>query len=129
MAEEIKLKKFADYLEQNPSPGSTAPPRTVPAKVLDKNFKKVTVIKDPKPDTSNDRGYKVEYTDEGTILKIRKLPKGTNKSDLLYWNPEGGDEGDGGWEVLAAIQSEDLHVLGIIDGELQWTATADCEEE
>jgi hypothetical protein len=129
MAEEIELKKFEDYLGQNPPNGSTAPPRTVPAKVLDKNFKKVTLIEDPKPDDTNDRSYKLDYTDDGTVLKIKKLPKGETRNDLLYWNPEGGDDQGGAWVVLSAVESEDLYVLGLKDGELQWTRTTDCGEE
>jgi hypothetical protein len=129
MAEEIELKKFAEYLQENPPKGSAAPPRTVPAKVLDKNFKRVTVIKDPEPDESNDRTYTVKYTDDGTVLKLRKFPRGVNLGDLAYWNPEGGVDGKGAWVVLEAVQSEELHVLGIKNGELQWVGTDDCEEE
>lgn len=129
MAEEIELKKFADYLQSAPPHGSTAPPRTVPAKVLDKNFKKVTLIEEPEGDSTNDRTYKVKYTDDGTVLQIKKLPRGTSKSDLLYWNPDGGDDGAGGWVVLQAAQGDDLRVLGIKGGELQWVSTTDCGEE
>lgn len=121
MSDEIDLKKFADYLQQNPSNGSTAPPRTVPAKALDKNFKKLTLIKDPEPDATNDRTYKIKYTDEGTILRIKKLPRGSGRGDILYWNPDGGDEATGAWEVLEAIESEDLHVLTLTNRELAYT--------
>jgi hypothetical protein len=126
---DIELKKFEDYLGQNPPNGSTAPPRTVPAKTLDKNFKKVTLIRDPEPDQDNDRSYNLEYKDDGTILKIKKFPRGKNKSDLCYWNPEAGEKGKGAWVVLKAVESEDLYVLGLKNSELQWVKTADCDEE
>jgi len=125
----IELKKFEDYLQQNPPNGSTAPPRTVPAKTLDKNFKKVTLIRDPKPDEENDRSYALEYKDDGTILKIKKFPRGKNKNDLCYWNPEAGEKNAGAWVVLSAVESEDLYVLGLKNNELQWVQTTDCDTE
>lgn len=73
------------------------------------------------------------------------LPEGQNLGDLLYWDPEAGEEG-GAWVVLNApteqgsimywdgevwqfIQppsSSTLHVLTVQDSNLSWTATEDC---
>jgi hypothetical protein len=117
----IELKKFEDYLKNNPPNGSTAPPRTVPAKTLDKNFKKVTLIRDPEPDQDNDRSYTLDYKDEGTVLKLKRFPRGKNKSDLCYWNPEAGEKNGGAWVVLSAVESEDVHVLTLKNKELAFT--------
>jgi len=126
---EIDLKKFEDYLSQTPPKGSSAPPRTVPAKVLDKNFKKVTLIEDSKPQEDNDRTYKINYTDDGTVLKLKYFPKGKTLSDLAYWDPNGGGDNVGQWTLLPAIESSVLHVLGLKEGILSWVSTVDCEEE
>jgi hypothetical protein len=85
------LHKFSNDLKNRPAKGSDAPPRTIRAKDLDDNFKKVTVIQD------KNASYEVDYTADGTILKIFPSP------------PSGG-----------------THVLGVIDGEIQWIATEDC---
>jgi hypothetical protein len=119
---QAELHKFREDLKKTPGPGSDAPPRTLSASDLDGNFKKVMLIEsddgDPPP-------YEVEYTDDGTRLKnLKHLPDGATEGDLAYWNPNAGAAGK--WVVLAAKQSRDLHVLGIIDGKLQWVSTEDC---
>jgi hypothetical protein len=53
------------------------------------------------------------------------VPDGTNKGDILYWNPEVGDEG--AWVVLAAPSDSNLRVLTISGGNLAWNDTEDCE--
>lgn len=60
------------------------------------------------------------------FLKWKKtnLPRGSSKGDLLYWDPEAGEEG--AWVVLAAPSGSTLNVLTIQNGNLSWTATQDC---
>jgi hypothetical protein len=128
---DIDLKKFEDYLKEIPPKGSKAPPRTVPAKTLDKNFTKVVVIKDPKPDLLNDRQYFCEYTEDGTVLKLKPFPVGQRAGDIVYWDTEqesslGPRKFRGAWRVLAAVQSDTMHVLTITNGTLAWTETEDC---
>lgn len=108
------LHKFKDDLKNKPGPGSNAPPRTIRANDLDKNFKKVTVAEsdeDPKL-------YELKYTEDGTIL-TRILPNGKNTGDILYWNGKK-------WVVLNAVESNVLHVLGIQNSALLWVQTQDC---
>lgn len=87
------LHKFTDDLRKKPGNGSDAPPRTLKAKDLDDNFKKVTIIA-PQEDPPS---YTVEYTREGTRLKI-----------------------------FPSIPSTGTHVLGAVNGSLQWIATEEC---
>jgi hypothetical protein len=108
------LHRFANDLKNRPGPGSNAPPRTIRAKNLDDNYKKVTLIEsDQTP-----KLYDLRYTKDGTRI-TRILPNGTNKGDLLYWDGER-------WVVLVAPLSETLNVLTIQSGTLAWTATQDC---
>jgi hypothetical protein len=117
-----KLHRFRDDLKKKPGPGSNAPPRTIRARDLDKNYEKVTVIK---PKQRGPVPYEVEYTEHGTMLKnLKQLPNGQSRGDLAYWNPQAGTGGK--WVVLRAMQSSTLHVLGIRNGILQWVATEDC---
>jgi hypothetical protein len=121
---DIELHEFKEDVKNKPGPGSDAPPRTIRASDLDGNFQKVTLIEsedtDPVP-------YEVEYTDEGTRLKnLKTLPDGSTEGDLAYWNPDAGQNSTGKWVVLKAVQSSDLHVLGIEDGKLRWVDTEDC---
>jgi hypothetical protein len=54
------------------------------------------------------------------------VPDGENKGDLLYWDTEDTPK----WKVLEAPEeSEDLKVLTIRNGQLEWTDTEDCENE
>lgn len=54
------------------------------------------------------------------------IPSGENKGDLLYWDTEDTPE----WKVLEAPEeSEDLKVLTIRNGQLEWTDTEDCGNE
>lgn len=115
------LVVFQDYLRAVPIGNS--PPVSIRARDLDKNFTQTTVIPDPNLD-EDDRTYEVRYEAEGTVLEIRALPKGINNGDLLYWNPAAG--GTGQWVVLTAPQSNQLKVLGILNGALQWVDTQDC---
>jgi hypothetical protein len=91
------LHLFKDDLRKKPPDGSNAPPRSIKAQDLDENFVKTSVIA-PLEDPPR---YTVEYTREGTRLKITVLP-----------------------EVPTA---SGLHVLTVSGGELAWTATEDCD--
>ncbi len=67
----IDLHKFERDLATRPVDGSSAPPRTIKAKNLDDNNKKLTVLQGD----GNPPAYRVKYTPEGTILTdIQSLP-------------------------------------------------------
>jgi hypothetical protein len=55
------------------------------------------------------------------------LPKGENLGDMLYWDPEAGDEGE--WVILSAPEEDGLKVLTINSGVLAWTNTEDCDSQ
>jgi hypothetical protein len=67
----IDLHKFEQDLKNKPGLGSMDAPRTIKAKKLDDNNKKLTLLKgegEPPP-------YQVKYTPEGTIITdIQGLP-------------------------------------------------------
>jgi hypothetical protein len=121
-------------LKNKPGPGSDAPPRTVRASDLDGNFKKVMLIEsddvDPVP-------YEVEYTEDGTMLKnLRTVPDGLSYGDMLYWDPERGDD-RGDWRLLRAPDtvgdpntSDRVWVLAF-DPKFgpMWYRTEDCDTE
>jgi hypothetical protein len=85
------LHLFKDDLRKKPSDGSNAPPRSIKAQDLDENFVKTSVIA-PLEDPPS---YTVEYTREGTRLKISPgLPEGAvarefdvceNGQPVQYW--------------------------------------------
>jgi hypothetical protein len=108
------LHKFEQDLKNNPTLGSTAPPRTIRAKDLDGNNKKLTLLEGE----GTPKLYEVEYTADGTRI-TRILPQGSKPGDLLYYD---GSE----WKVFPAVTSATLHVLGIQNGTLQWVTTEDC---
>ena len=109
------LHKFEDDLRARPSKGSNAPPRSVRAKDLDENFIKTAVIA---PQEEHPR-YSVEYTREGTRLKIApELPQEADFGALLYWN--------GAAWVQLSPPSGGLHVLTSSGGAPAWTATEGC---
>lgn len=108
------LHKFERDLTNIPPPGSNAPPRTIRAKNLDDNYRKITLL----PGEGSPPLYDVRYTKDGTRI-TRLLPSGSNQGDLLYYNGTT-------WVVLPAVQSSTLHILGIKDGALQWVETQDC---
>ena len=80
------------------------------------------------------------------FLKWKKttLPNGTNKGDILYWDPSAGDGGawvvlsapsnegsilywDGSiWKFLSPPSGSGLKVLTSNGGNLAWTDTEDC---
>jgi hypothetical protein len=62
----IDLHLFERDLANIPGKGSSAPPRTIRAKDLDGNNKKLTLL----PDQSETPSYTVEYTQDGTLLKF-----------------------------------------------------------
>ena len=92
----IDLHYFKDDLTSVPSGTSNAPPRSIKATDLDGNFWKTQVIEDPDAKTTV---YTVEYTDDGTVLK-----------------------------VLPTINESGTYVLGTVDGTLKWIETEDCDD-
>jgi hypothetical protein len=96
---DIDLHLFREDLAKVPPKGSDQPPRTIRAADLDGNFKKVTVL----PSEEIPPEYTVEYRDDGVVLKdLKGLPDGVYYGDMLYWDPERGDNGTGGWRILFA---------------------------
>lgn len=85
------LHLFERDLASKPSLGSSAPPRTIRARDLDENNKKLTVIQGK----GNPPSYTVEYTSDGTRLEISPgLPEGAtarefdvceNGQPVRYW--------------------------------------------
>jgi hypothetical protein len=66
------LHKFEKSLKNKPGLGSTDEPRTIKAKNLDDNNKKLTLLKSEETPPA----YKVKYTADGTIITdIQGLPK------------------------------------------------------
>jgi hypothetical protein len=89
----IDLHLFERDLANKPGNGSSAPPRTIRAKDLDENNKKLTVLQGEGSPPS----YTVKYTPDGIILNVLPTP------------PASG-----------------THVLGAVNGVVQWLATEDC---
>jgi len=123
---DIDLHEFKEDLKNKPGPGSDAPPRTIRASDLDGNFKKVTVLESEEDPPE----YTVEYRDDGVVLKdLKGLPNGENLGDILYWDPEAGNNGAGAWRRhLAPLVDNDnkFYVLTIQNGVLIWLETEDC---
>jgi len=111
----IDLHIFKEDLAKVPLNGSNAPPRSIKAQDLDDNFAKTSVI-DPVDDPPR---YTVEYTSEGTRLKITVLPEDADDGALLYWDGSA-------WAALSPPTASGLHVLTVSGGELAWTATEAC---
>jgi len=66
------LHKFEKDLTKKPGIGDMSPPRTIKAKNLDDNNKKLTLLKGE----GTPPAYKVKYTADGTIITdIQGLPK------------------------------------------------------
>lgn len=88
------LHKFRDDLKNVPAPGSNAPPRTIRARDLDENFRKVTVIDSEAlpPD------YRVKPTKDGIIL-TDILPERPAGNSLHVLGVQGG--------VLKWVATED----------------------
>lgn len=109
------LHKFTDDLRRRPGKGVSAPPRAIRAIDLDENNRKLTIV----APVENPPRYTVEYTREGTRLKIQAVQDGANVGDILYWD---GTQ----WVTLTPPSSSNLHVLTITNGNLAWTATEAC---
>lgn len=109
-----ELHLFERDLKNKPIAGSNAPPRTIRAKDLDENNRKLTLLKGE----GDPQLYEVKYTKDGTVI-TRIFSDGENSGDLLYWDGSA-------WAVLAAPTGTDLRVLTISSGTLAWTATEDC---
>jgi hypothetical protein len=66
------LHLFERDLKNKPPLGSTAPPRTIRAKDLDENNRKLTILKGE----GSPPAYRVKYTKDGTVLTdIQSLPE------------------------------------------------------
>lgn len=65
------LHKFRDDLKNRPGPGSNAPPRTIRAKDLDENFKKVTVVRQSIVNVGLLPDYEMRYKKDGSELLFR----------------------------------------------------------
>ena len=86
-----ELHLFERDLKNKPSSGSNAPPRTIRAKDLDGNNKRLTLLEGE----GDPPAYRVKYTKEGTVLTdIRGLPSDAiakefdiceNGSATSYW--------------------------------------------
>jgi hypothetical protein len=64
-------------------------------------------------------------TNPTQFLKWEKvLPSGEKLGDILYWNPNSGENGE--WVILSAPSGSVLYALTIQNGTLTWTATQDC---
>jgi hypothetical protein len=85
------LHKFEKDLTKKPGIGSMSPPRTIKAKNLDDNNKKLTILKGE----GNPPAYRVKYTKDGTVLTdIQSLPENAiakefsvceNGTPISYW--------------------------------------------
>jgi hypothetical protein len=74
-----ELHIFTEDLKHRPAPGSNAPPRTVRAKDLDDNFKKVTLLES----NEDPPAYNIEYTKHGVLLTgISGLPEGATAKEF-----------------------------------------------
>lgn len=89
-----ELHEFKRDLQNKPGPGSNAPPRTIRARDLDGNFKKVTVIE---PTDQDPPTYTVEYKKDGTVLNI--LPTFPTDNALYVLGVEG--------QTLRWVKTED----------------------
>ena len=130
------LHLFERDLKNKPIAGSNAPPRTIRAKDLDDNNRKLTLLKG----VGDPPLYEVEYTTDGTRI-TRVLPDGSVVGDLLSWDgtawkpvvsPTGTTAqflywNGSSWQLLQSPSSSSLQVLTIQNGSLAWTATTDCD--
>lgn len=111
------LHKFEQDLKNKPGLGSTDAPRTIKAKKLDDNNKKLTLLKGD----GTYPLYEVKYTPDGTVITSIFEAESPLVGDLLYW--------DGSiWGVLRAPTNDALQVLTIQSGFLKWIETEDCGE-
>jgi hypothetical protein len=76
----IDLHKFERDLKNRPAFGSNAPPRTIKAKNLDDNNKKLTLLKGE----GTPALYEVQYTKDGTrITRILPTPPESTAMHVL----------------------------------------------
>ena len=80
----IDLHLFERDLANKPGKGSSAPPRTIRAKDLDENNKKLTLLQGEGSPPS----YTVKYTSDGVILNV--LPAFPTSSGLHVLTVSGG---------------------------------------
>jgi hypothetical protein len=91
------LHLFERDLLNKPSNGSNAPPRTIRARDLDTNNKKLTLLQGE----GNPPSYTVKYTQDGTIIT--------------------------GLTPIPDPPASGFYVLTASGGALGWTATQDCD--
>jgi hypothetical protein len=130
------LHLFERDLKNKPVAGSNDPPRTIRAKNLDDNNKRLTLLQG----AGDPPLYEVQYTTDGTRI-TRILPNGSVAGDLLSWDgsawqsvvsPTGAAQllywNGSSWQLLPSPSSTALQVLTIQNGVFAWTATTDCDE-
>jgi hypothetical protein len=78
------------------------------------------------PSGSSEEPHYLNYDgEELSWSPVDPFQNGTNKGDILYWDPESGEDGE--WVIFSAPTGDGLKVLTIENGELAWTSTEDCE--
>jgi len=65
------LHKFERDLRNRPGPGSNAPPRSIRAKDLDENYKKVTVVRPSEIPVGLQPDYEMRYKKDGSEVILR----------------------------------------------------------
>jgi hypothetical protein len=88
----------------------------------------------PTPIPESGKTYALSFSDNAVPAKNPSqflqwkevgLPDGTNKGDIIYWDPNSGEDGE--WVVLSAPSSDSLRVLTIKNNTLAWTETEECD--
>jgi len=90
----------------------------------------------PCPIVPPDKTYALSFTDDAVptvnpsqflIWKDVGLPKGLNLGDILYWDPNAGENNEGAWVILPPPSGGQLHVLASNGQAPFWNQTVDCE--
>jgi len=102
---------FIDKLATPRSQSGAGYPYQIKANDLDVNFYYATLIVDDQL---------VEQVQSRKYIQRRlKIPAGTQDGQILYWT---GSQ----WTPFSAPPSSGTHVLGSVNGNLQWIATEEC---
>lgn len=122
----MELVKFSNQLGGK---DPTQPPFRIPAKDLDSNFAKLR----PLPTDGNARQYAVEETPDGWFLRL--FPDSESAAVAVGAITEAPQDGntygrkDASWLSLNLVPtppSSGTHVLGSVNGTIQWLATEAC---
>jgi len=75
------------------------------------------------PASPNGKGYPYQLSakdlDANFKYLLGRLMEGVSVNDTLYW--------DGNtWNILPSPSSTGTHVLGCVDGSMQWLSTEEC---